>query len=214
MEITNKYYSQYSGAITGGGYLLDEFDRILPLLQSPNAADSLKEELTTNRLLLMNSQGTRKKALNEFKRRFAACPAEFWDYYQTTTGKAHQLAYFYVLLQCYKIIAELHLRVTVRKFQASCNTLSSEDIRQEFNEIAAHDNAVGSWSETTGKKIISTYRTILRKVGLLEDKTNLLHPLSKNVNDYHFFLEKGEYWFLEACLLYKYEIELMKGQLL
>ena len=77
----------------------------------------------------------------------------------------------------------------------------------EFNEIAAKDEFVDSWSDSTKGKVASAYLTILRKVGMLSND-NRLHSLL--CNNYYYYLAKGESWFLEACLLQPYEIDNIK----
>lgn len=209
--MAGKIQSPYSASITGGGYLQDEFDRLLPLMQSDDAAALLKAEVTNNNLLQINSLNTRERAVSEFKKRFASCGKDFWEYYQESSDVEHRILYFFVLLRTYRILFDLHLQVTVKRFQASDTTMSTEALRQAFDEIAANDEFVDSWSEQTRKKVCSTYQTILRKVGFFDGDSDTLHAVSLNVNDYRYFLDNGEGWFLEACLLLQYEIKNMRG---
>ena len=80
----------------------------------------------------------------------------------------------------------------------------------EFNEISARDAFVDSWSEATKDKVISAYLSILRKIGML-DRTNQLQVL--DCTNYPYYLQIGESWFLEACLLQPYQIEKIKNSL-
>lgn len=80
-------------------------------------------------------------------------------------------------------------------------------------EIAADDSFVDSWSDATKRKIVGSYLTILRKVGILDD-SDALHPVSLPDADFAFYLTIGEPWFLEACLLQPYEIERIKDSAL
>lgn len=180
---------------------------------SDRSNELLKDEIANNNLLQINSLNTRNRAVAEFKKRFSTCDEKFWDHYQNTVGTEHQLLYFFVLLRTYRILLDLHLRVTVRRFMAADETWSSEAIRQEFDEIAVNDEFVDSWTDMTKKKISSTYQTILRKIGFLEESSDTLHAISQNANDYRYFLENGEIWFLEACFLRQYEINNMRSAL-
>ncbi len=47
----NKNKNQYTATITGGGFLYEETDALLPLLQSPYRIALLKDEKANNRLL-------------------------------------------------------------------------------------------------------------------------------------------------------------------
>ena len=80
-------------------------------------------------------------------------------------------------------------------------------------EIAADDPFVDSWSDATKRKVVGSYLTILRKVGILDD-SDTLHPVSLPDTDFAFYLTIGEPWFLEACLLQPYEIERIKDSAL
>ena len=50
--------------------------------------------------------------------------------------------------------------------------LLKENLLMELNELYAHDDCVDSWSDMTKNKCCSTYLTILRQSGLLNEKPN------------------------------------------
>ena len=70
--------SPYTAAITGGGFLFEETNVLLPLLQSPDRVDLLKDEKLNNRLLKINAETSRDRAIAEIARRYDAMPASFW----------------------------------------------------------------------------------------------------------------------------------------
>ena len=51
-----KNNSPYTAAITGGGFLFEETNALLPLLQSPDRVALLKDEKVNNRLLKINAE--------------------------------------------------------------------------------------------------------------------------------------------------------------
>ena len=59
----NKPKSPYTAALTGGGFLFEETVRLLPLLQSANSEELLKEEKVNNNLLQINAENSRKKEI-------------------------------------------------------------------------------------------------------------------------------------------------------
>ena len=207
----DKNESPYTAAITGGGFLFTETNALLPLLQSPNRADLLKEERLNNRLLKINAETSRYRAIVEIARRFDAMPASFWTDYQAMDETDKSVALFFVILKTYKLCFDFHVNVTMRKWNSISKSLVFDDIEMEFNEISARDAFVDSWSDKTKGKVASAYLTILRKVGML-DKEGSLHPLSASNFDYYILI--GEQWFLEACLLLPYQIDNIKKQLL
>ena len=207
MSINN---SPYTAAITGGGFLFEETNILLPLLQSDDREALLKDEKLNNRLLKMNAETSRYRAIMEIARRYDAMPSAFWGDYQSMSIDDQRIALFFVILKTYKICFDFHINVTMRKWNSISKSLVYDDIDMEFNEVSARDEFVDSWSDKTKRKVASAYLTVLRKVGIL-DQENQLHPLSASNFDYYITI--GEQWFLEACLLQPYQIDNIKKQL-
>ncbi len=205
-----KIKSPYTAAITGGGFLFTETNVLLPLLQSADREALLKDERVNNRLLQINAESSRYNAIVEIARRYDAMPTTFWEDYKNMNEEDQQVALFFVILKTYKICFDFHINVTMRKWNSISKSLVFDDIEMEFNEVSARDEFVDSWSEKTKRKVASSYLTILRKVGILDNEDNL-HPLSASNFDY--YILNGEQWFLEACLLQPYQIENIKKQL-
>ena len=205
-----KENSPYTAAITGGGFLFSETNALLPLLQSADREALLKDEKLNNRLLQINAETSRYRAIMEIARRYDAMPVSFWNDYQAMNETDQQVALFFVILKTYKICFDFHINVTMRKWNSISKQLVYEDIEMEFSEVSARDEFVDSWSDNTKRKVASAYLTVLRKVGIL-DKEDNLHPLSASNFDY--YIINGEQWFLEACLLQPYQIDNIKKQL-
>lgn len=203
--------SPYTAAMTGGGFLFEETEILLPLLESEDRESLLKDEAVNNRLLHINSETSRKRNISEITRRYKTMSSTFWNDYKQMEEEDRRIALFFVILKTYKILFDFHVNVTMRRWNSSSKTVSHEDIMMEFNEISARDEFVDSWSENTKKRVASAYLTMLRKVGILTIEESL-KPLSSNHFDY--YLTHGEPWFLQACLLQPYQIENIKKSLL
>lgn len=197
--------------ITGCTFLYYEFKRMLPLLMDADADSLLKEEVESNRVLQVNSITSRKRFVVEFKRRYAAVSPLFWQTWLTMSEKGQRTGLFYAILKTYKLVFDLHFNVTMRKWHSVDHSLQKGDLQMELNELSAHDAYVDSWSEATKSKCISAYLTMLRQSGLLDDKTNELTPIKLDANEFAYYIRSGEEWFLEACLLYPYEINDIKN---
>lgn len=212
--IMNRIKSPYTATITGCAFLYPEFMRVLPLLMAPNSDELLKEEAINNQFLQVNSQKARKTFINEFKRRYQAVPAKFWHQMQTYSEQGQKTALLYAILKTYRLLFDFHFDVTIKQWNSIERTLQKNDIMMEFNEISAHDAFVDGWTELTKNKCASQYLTILRQVGMLDEKTNELRPLHlQEASEYEYYIRSGEEWFLEACLLYPYEINDIKANL-
>ena len=206
-----KNNSPYTAAITGGGFLFEETNMLLPLLQSEDRVAMLKEEMVNNRILQINAEKSRENNIREIARRYDTMPVCFWEDYKEMEENDQKIALFFVILKTYKVCFDFHIRVTMRKWNGIAKSLTHEDLMMEFSEIAAKDEFVNSWSENTMRKVASTYLSILRKVGMLDNNSEL-HSVEANNMDY--YLKIGESWFLEACLLQPYQIDSIKQMMI
>ena len=203
--------SPYTAAITGGGFLFEETNLLLPLLQSDNRDVLLKDEAVNNRILQINAETSRKRNIVEIARRYDTMPVSFWEDYKMMEEHNQKIALFFVILKTYKICFDFQIRVTMRKWNGIAKSLTRDDLMMEFSEIAAKDEFVNTWSENTMRKVASTYLSILRKVGML-DNNRELHSVQANNMDY--YIKIGEPWFLEACLLQPYQIDSIKQMMI
>ena len=205
------YKSPYTAAITGGGFLFEETNLLLPLLQSDNRTILLKEEVVNNHILQINAEKSRENNVREILRRYDTMQVSFWEDYKQMEENEQKIALFFVILKTYKICFDFQIRVTMRKWNGIAKSLTRDDLMMEFSEIAAKDDFVDAWSEDTMRKVASTYLSILRKVGML-DNDNVLHSIEANNMDY--YIKIGEPWFLEACLLQPYQIDNIKQRMI
>ena len=169
----------------------------------------LKKEKLENNLLKINRQTSRERAIFEIKRRYNAVQKTFWEDYLSMEQTAQKIALFFVILKTYKICFDFQINVTRNKWQSISHSVSIDDLLMEFNEIGARDEFVDSWTDNTRKKIASTYLSILRKVGML-DEENVLHPVKDTDETMAYYIRIGEQWFLDACLLQPFEINEIK----
>lgn len=202
--------SPYSAAITGGGFLFEETDALLPLLQSPDREALIKDELVNNRILHINAEKSRNKAILEIKRRFDVMPTAFWDDYQSMNEEGRRIALLFVILKTYKILFDFQINVAIKKWNSVSRTIDLQDLAMEMNEIAAKDEFVDSWSESTKTKVASAYLSMLRKCGMMNREGQLVQLKPTNAD---FYIRIGELWFLEACFLAPYQIENIKKQM-
>lgn len=206
-----KENSPYSAAFTGCSFMMYEMNRMLPLFLADNSEELLLQEMENNQVLLLNSQASRKKYIRELKRRFEAVPRTFWLEYQNMSEAAQRLAIFYVLLSTYRLVLDFHLNVTVKKWNSVDPHIYLDDVAMELSQIAAHDAFVDSWSDNTKNRVVSAYLTFMDQAGLFERKSFELHKaVGVTDNEYDYYVQIGQEWFLEACLLHPYEINYIK----
>lgn len=202
--------SPYSAAVTGGGFLFDETEALLPLLMSPDRTQLLKDEIVNNEVLHINLEKSRARSAKEIERRYHSVPPAFWIDYMDMDITDRKIALLYVILRTYKIFFDFHINVCIRRWNSVGQRLELQDLMLEFNEISARDEFVDSWAESTKKKVASTYLSVLRKCGMI-DSSGTLTPLRPS--NAPFYLRMGETWFLEACFMAPYQIENIKKEM-
>ena len=212
--MSTKNNSPYTAAITGCSFLIYEFKRFLPLLMAENADQLIKEEIENNQILQVNSRKARRTFALEFKRRFNSVPIYFWQSWKGWSETGQRAGLFYAILKTYKLVFDFHFNVAIRHWNSINHQLDKSDIMMEFNEIAAHDEFVDSWSDNTKDRCASQYLTFLRQTGLLNEKSNELQSIRPDNDELEYYFRAGEEWFLEALLLYPYEINEIKSHIL
>lgn len=100
----SKKNSPYSASMTGCGFVLHEFSNVVPLMLDPNAEQLIREEVSNNHLLMMNSELTRRRAMTELQKRFNAVPRDFWEYYLQLNDDDRPIAMLYPIMQAYAIV--------------------------------------------------------------------------------------------------------------
>lgn len=206
--------SPYSASLTACGLQFNEFNLMLPILLSDGRDALIKHEIENNDTLHINSHKSRQRVIAEYKRRVDAIPRDFWPWYQKLDEQEQRIALLYVILKTYRIAFDFHIKAVLRKWNSVVQTLTKPDLMMAFSEIATNDAFVDSWTDNTKNTVAKSYLTILRQVGMLDLFNAQLKPLKAQPQAYAYYLNHGEDWFLEACLLQTYEIEQIKYALL
>lgn len=206
--------SPYSASLTACGLQFNEFNLMLPILLSDDRDALIKHEIENNDTLHINSHKSRQRVIAEYKRRVDAMPRDFWTWYLTLDEQAKRIALLYVILKTYRIAFDFHIKAVLRKWNSVVQTLAKPDLMMAFSEIAVNDAFVDSWTGNTKDTVAKSFLTILRQVGMLDLFNAQLKPLKAQPQAYAYYLNHGEDWFLEACLLQTYEIEQIKSALL
>lgn len=206
----SKQKSPYSAAVTGGGFLFEEMNLLLPILMSEDRDKLLKDEVLNNNILHINSEKSRRNNVLEIMRRYDAMSPSFWNDYTEMSEDDQRIALLYVILKTYKILFDFHVNVTMKKWASVSQSVEKQDLVMEIHEIAAKDDFVDSWSDATKGKIASAYLSMLRKAGMMNREGQLCSIKPSNAD---FYLRIGEQWFLEACLLAPYQIDNIKKQM-
>ncbi len=188
---------KYNGTFSSNGILFNETISLVQILKSENVEDGLAKEVKENNLLQINSEATRGRAVREIRKRNKYTEPGFWDRFDQSTEPEQRLLFFYLCLKTYRILFDLHFLVTVKRFYIDSTLPETFYYKMAVEELASGNEIVAAWSETTLKKTLSNYRSLLRVSGLLKGEMLTSHNIDDSFWDQ--FKTNGEVWFLEAC---------------
>lgn len=205
-----KPHSPYNASFTAASMMYYEMNTIVPILLKDTSKETIKKIEDDSSILQIQSLSARKRVTTELLKRFNAVNPAFWERYLLLGEKEQRLALFYVLLKTYKLLFDFQVNVILKKFNSADAVFSSEDVLMELYDIAAKDELVDSWTTETKKKVVSVFQVILRQAGFTTGNSNELQRLDIPTDAFQWYIQAGEQWFLEACLLPAYEIEKIK----
>lgn len=193
-------------ALTAGALLFHEMEAVQHFLISEDMVGLLANEIIQNQFLKIKSQEARKRIVTEIRRRISAVDKAFWATWIDFSTEEKRLGLFYVILKTYSIAFDLHFEVTLPKWRAKQFEMEIVNYQMRMDELASQGHIAEKWTETTRKRTISHYITMLRGAGLM-NKNTLQHPVNISIEFWKFMAKAANPWFFEACLLNKIERE-------
>ena len=191
--------TKYDANFTAGGLFVNEFNNLREYLVNDDFEEVVRKDVDENKLLAISTLSARKRISSELIRRQQTMPKHFWVFFQDLLERESKLALFYVCLQTYPVVFDIHFQVSVRKFKLG-DTVEEYDVQMRLDELASQSDEVDSWSETTIKKINVQYRKALKDAGLYDGKY-LKRPNVESDQFWEYFKDKSNNWFLEACFM-------------
>ncbi len=202
--------SPYSASFTGAAMLFNEMNVAVQELLKDDSPETIKRLRTDPDLIQIKAARSRERVTAEFVRRFRAVPRSFWERYVTLTESEQRLALLYVILKTYRLLFEFQINLVLPKYNSPDRMLTKNDIQMSLSELATKDAFVDSWSDETRDRLSSQYLAILRQGGLINETTKELQEPALPEEDFLYYIQIGEIWFLQACLLPGYKIEQLK----
>lgn len=196
-------------AITSGSLFINEFEKLLPILTGEKQNELLLNESKENRLMRVKTESARKRIVTEIKRRISNLPADFWSFYSNCSFEQRRILLFFIVLKNYEITKDLQFEVILQKWKRLDTHLDTFDLKMRMDELASKNEEIASWSDSTQLKVTTVFLRCLREVEFLK-KGKLIKPSEQPSWFWEFFVQIGEPWFLEACLLSKTEREAIR----
>lgn len=207
MKTINLRNTKYSAGFTSGtGALFHrEINALLPMLQSEDCNQLLKQEALENKVLLVNAEITRRKRINQIITRIKYTFPGFWEIYVSATNEEQALMLFYLALSSIPVVYDFHFDVSIPAWKGSSRSFDPFSYQMKLDQMGDQSVIVDKWFPSTRVQIIKIYKRMLKEAGFLH-KSNLIQP-KRNDEFYFPFLKNRQAWFLEACFLNQAECD-------
>lgn len=201
MKTSDQRNTTYSAAITSatGALYLREINALLPLIQSDNWKELLKQEMFENKLLLVNAETSRRKVIRHISSRIQYAFPEFWEIYASSKQDEQALMLFNLALNSVAVLYDFHFDVTIPAWKGSSRLFDAYSYQMKLDKLGDQFEEVDKWYATSRIQIIKIYKRTLKDAGFLRGD-DLIQPRMKD--EFFFpFLKNQQLWFLEACFL-------------
>lgn len=200
LMMKNKLTQTYLISFTAGGLLYDETISLLPYLNDEKIK-IISEQIKTNTLLQTNSQAARQRIIQEVKKRYMAVGSDSFSFFKDISQNERKVFLFYTCLKTYSILFDFLFDVIIDKWLSRDIDIDKSTVLYFLDKQSSSHPEIDDWKETTIQKVSSVMIRMLNEVGLLI--TGRLHPLEAPNVFWNYFVENGDSWFLQICLLNK-----------
>lgn len=202
--------SPYSASFTAASLMLNETKVVAAMLLEDNSKETKKKLKEDAQYLKIKSVAARDRVTIELAKRFDTMAPSFWREFLEQPEDQQRVSLFYVVLKTYKLLFEFQVNVALPKFNSIDRAVDLGEVLMALNEIAANDEYVDGWTDETRKKIASTYLTMLKQAGMINESTGELQEPAVSDDYLAQYIRTGEMWFLQACFFPQYKIEQIK----
>ncbi|HZL11860.1 MAG TPA: BrxA family protein [Prolixibacteraceae bacterium] len=197
----------YSAGFTSGSGALyhREINALLPILLSDNYSERLKQEVTQNAVLMINSEVSRRTIVRQISSRIKYAFPEFWAIYASSSDTDQAMMLFYLALNSIPLLYDFHFDVTIPAWKGSSRTFDPYNYQMKLDQLGDQFEAVDKWVASTRKLILKIYKRMLKEAGFLHDDKLVL---PRKEDEFFFpFMKNRQPWFLEACFLSQADID-------
>jgi excisionase family DNA binding protein len=191
---------KYSASFTAGGLLFEETLALLPYL-NPNSINMIEEQIEDNTLLATNSEAARERVIREIRKRYAAAGDAAFSEISRSNPEEQKILLLYVCMKTYSLLFDFIIEVVTEKWLTRDLVVNITDVERFLDRKSITHTEIEEWTDRTQKDTSSITIRFLKQSGLLLNET--LNPLSGSNDFWRFFVDAGDFWFLQAVLLSK-----------
>lgn len=156
----------YSTSLTGAGFRLFEFKLVVNLVEEGLADEEIKGKVFEENLFQQKASST-TRSFPYILKRARALDDQLRKYVLEESNQMAKQINFYAIMKTDLLFYEFIDEIIKIKLQNSDLIYEKKDINIFFNEKADHNEKLANWSESTLKRLKSSYNRLLLEIGYL-----------------------------------------------
>lgn len=156
----------YSTSLTGAGFRFYEFKLVVSLIEAGLTDDEIRKKVFDENLFQEKPSSTRRSFLYILKRA-RALDDQLRQYVLEESNQMAKQINFYAIMKTDILFHEFMDEVIKNKLQNNDLIYEKKDINIFFNEKSDVNEKLANWSESTLKRLKSSYNRLLLEMGYL-----------------------------------------------
>lgn len=156
----------YSTSLTGAGFRYFEFKLLVKLIEDGLTDDEIRDKVFEENLFQQKASST-TRSFPYILKRARALDDQLRQYVLNEPSQVIKQINFYAIMKTDLLFYEFMEEVIKDKLQNNDLIYEKKDINIFFNEKADHNEKLANWSESTLKRLKSSYNRLLLEVGYL-----------------------------------------------
>ncbi|MRJ47475.1 DUF1819 family protein [Fundicoccus ignavus] len=188
----------YSTSLTGAGFRFFEFKLIVNLVEEGLTDEEIREKVFEENLFQQKASST-TRSFPYILKRARTLDDQLRKYVLEESNQMAKQINFYAIMKTDLLFYEFIDEIIKIKLQNSDLIYEKKDINIFFNEKADHNEKLANWSESTLKRLKSSYNRLLLEIGYLSKLSStdlILIQLDDLLRDY--LVKIGDKKYVEA----------------
>lgn len=190
--------SIYSTALTGAGFRLFEFKIVVQLIDEGLTDDEIRKKVFEENLFQQKASST-TRSFPYILKRARALDNQLRQYVLEESNQMAKQINFYAIMKTDLLFYEFMDGVIKNKLQNNDLIYERKDINIFFNEKADGNEKLVNWSESTLKRLKSSYNRLLLEIGYLSKLSSTdLFPVQMDDVLRDYLIKIGDKEYVEA----------------
>lgn len=190
--------SIYSTALTGAGFRLFEFKIVVQLIDEGLTDDEIRKKVFDENLFQQKSSST-TRSFPYILKRARVLDDHLRNFILNESNRIAKQINFYAIMKTDLLFYEFMNEVIKQKLQNNDLIYERKDINIFFNEKADGNEKLVNWSESTLKRLKSSYNRLLLEIGYLSKLSSTdLFPVQMDDVLRDYLIKIGDKGYVEA----------------